>query len=452
MGGARDIAVSAVGAVLQRGAYSDTVLDILISRDKTLSELDRALATELTYGVLRNLLRLDHIISHFSNKKISSIDRDVLNILRTAVYQIVFLDKIPPYAAVNEAVNLAAVFGKRSAGSFVNGVLRAALGGIDDIRYPDPKSDPISYISTYYSLPTWLSEFFIDTFGFEKTEKIARAQNERPPTTLRTNSLMGDRNNLIEIMKGKNLSVRPAKYSPFGVIVEGGGAISRHDLFKEGYFSLQDEASQLVPIILDPKPDMRILDLCAAPGLKGTFAAELMGDRGSIISVEINRNRADSIKENKSRLGINSVKVISADAKRLPIKLNEKFDRVLIDPPCSALGIIRRSPEIKWRLKIDNIRVMIKNQRLILEEGAAHVKRGGILVYSVCTINPAEGKDMIGQFLGDHPDFSIDDISPLLSKGSGLIDDDKAIFTPPYIFDESDPDKPDGFFVARLKM
>jgi 16S rRNA (cytosine967-C5)-methyltransferase len=450
MPGPRHVAVSAIGAVLLKGAYSDTVLDILIERDKTLNDADKALATELVYGVLRNLARLDHVTAHFSKKPLPSLDPEVLTILRVAFYQLMFLERVPAYAVCDEAVKLCGAFGKRSAGAFVNGVLRTALKGLGDVSYPDPDVDPISFVSIYYSLPRWLMEFFVAAFGMERAIQIGKHQVKRPHVVLRANALRGGRDVVMKKLEKNGISARGAPYSPMGIIVEKGGAIFRGDLSREGYFSIQDEASQLCALMLNPEPGGSVLDVCAAPGLKGTFFSELMEDRGSVLSVEINRTRAHKIAENRDRLGTRSLRVVVADAGRLPLTRDAKFDHVFVDPPCSALGILRRNPEIKWRLKKEDFEPLVKNQRLILEEAARYVKSGGSLVYCVCTINPDEGEKMIMGFLDAHDGFSLDEGTTPLGEKVASLTFRGVLFTPPFLFDEDDPATPDGFFAARI--
>lgn len=455
MAGPRDTAVSAVNAVLTGGVYSDTILDILISRDKTLTRKDRALSTELTYGVLRNLTRIDFILSRFSKRRLESLDDKVLNILRVALYQIAFLDKIPQYAAVNEAVELTALYGVRSAGSFVNGVLRSVIKSMDSVEYPDVDKDPARFISTFYSLPIWLSRFFIETFGLEDASAIAESYINRAPVTIRVNIMKGTRDEMMTTLTERGFAASPTRYSPCGITVEGGGALFRDELYLDGAFTLQDEASQLVSLILDPKPEMRVLDLCSAPGIKGTFVSELMGDVGEVISVDINHGRAKSIVENAGRLGLNSTKTVVSDLSALPLVDDRLFDMVLVDPPCSGLGTLRRNPEIKWRIKEEDIEALVENQRRFIEAAAARVKKGDGLVYSTCTINPAEGAEIVDNFLENNPDFSLLDVSRYLPEGSERLVTDSILFTPPQVFRDGDGkiplDIPDGFFAARLK-
>jgi len=450
MSGPRDAAVRALGAVLSGTAYSDSVLDILLTRDRTLTPEDRGLATEITYGVLRNLGRIDHVLSRFSSRKPASLDPDVRNILRAALYQIMFLEKVPPYAAVDEAVRLAAVFGKRSAGSFVNGVLRSALRGIDSVGYPSEVTDPEGFLTAYCSLPSWLARLLLDRFGQERAAAIGLRYAERPPVVLRANALKTTGERLVTELISRGCDARATDRSPFGVAVRGGGALFKTDLYRDGFFSLQDEASQLTCRVLNVEPGMRVLDVCAAPGGKGTFCAELMGDRGTVVSVEINHVRALSIVENARRLGIRSIRVVGADAAVPPIRPDAAFDRVLVDPPCSGLGVIRRNPETKWRLSPDDLPALVAGQRRILEAVTPFVRPGGALVYSVCTINPDEGAGVVGEFLSTHREFVLDDAAPIVGDAWARCIDGGAVFTTPDLFDEDDT-VPDGFFIARMR-
>jgi 16S rRNA (cytosine967-C5)-methyltransferase len=465
MAGPREIAVSAVNAVLTGDVYSDTILDVLFSKEETpaknltkyLTKKDKALTTEITYGVLRNLGRIDFILSHFSKRPLKAIDDKVLNILRVALYQIVFLDKVPSYAAVNEAVELAAIFGKRSAGSFINGVLRSALRSLDTVKYPSEKKDPASFLSTFYSLPRWLAHFFIDTFGYEKAAIIAESYVQRPSITIRTNIMRRSREELLKILIERGFDASPTLYSPHGIMVEGGGALSKDEFFLNGDFTIQDEVSQIIPLILDPKPKMKVLDLCAAPGIKGSFISELMGDTGVVVSVDKIGGRAKMIVENVKRLGIDSLKTVTADVLSAPFKTTEGFDLVLIDPPCSGLGTLRRNPEIKWRIEKRDIDILINIQQELLKSAAAYVKKGGALVYCTCTVNPAEGIEIVDDFVANHPNFSLEDVSPYLKVGTEKLVSGGSLFTPPYVFKDdvthaSDEScGPDGFFAARMK-
>lgn len=450
MSGPRDAAVRALGAVLAGSVYSDSILDILLTRDRTLGADDRALATEITYGALRNLGRVDYVLSRFSKRPTASLDPDVRNILRVALYQILFLEKVPSYAAVDEAVRLAAVFGKRSAGSFVNGVLRCALRGIDSVDFPSERTDPEGYLSVCCSLPAWLSRFLMERFGSERAVIIGRRYIGRPPVVLRANALKTTRRLFIEELTARGYDAHETSRSSFGIVVRGGGALFKTDLYRDGSFSLQDEASQLACPSLGPEPGMRVLDVCAAPGIKGTLCAEMMADRGMVASVEINYARSVLISENARRLGIGCLRTIRADITRPPFRADAALDRVMVDPPCSGLGVIRRNPEIKWRLRPGDLPGLVKNQGRILSAASAFVRPGGAMVYAVCTINPDEGAGVVQEFLRSHREFFLDDLGPILGGACAPFIENGAVFSVPDRFSNDDEAVPDGFYIARM--
>ncbi|MBN1880592.1 MAG: 16S rRNA (cytosine(967)-C(5))-methyltransferase RsmB [Deltaproteobacteria bacterium] len=446
----RSIAVTVAGAVLYRGAHSDITLDLMLERYPDMSRDDRSLATELSYGVLRNLGRLDYIIGKFSNRPLPNLDTDVLNILRVGMYQLEFLDRIPPYAAVNESVRLAGEFGKRSAGGFVNGVLRAYLRKKGGVSYPDRKQDPAGFISTYHSLPPWLAGRLIEWFGTEGAMITAECLRRRPPLTLRVNRLRLDRNQFMERYKETAGEMLSGRLSPDAVIALGAGSILKSSSFMDGLFSIQDEASQMVTHLLGLSCGMTLLDLCAAPGGKATHAAELMDDRGRVICVEQSRGRSALLRGNVHRLSLESIRVTCADARRIPLALGTLFDRVLVDPPCSALGVLRRNPEIKWRLSERDIGDMQNIQAAILEEASGFVAPDGALVYSVCTFNPDEGRKIVDAFLSRHPEFFLDSPGKYLPRETDRFFDGPYLLTTPDRIDTNDTCGPDGFFAARM--
>ena len=446
----RSIAVTVAGAVLYRGARSDSSLDLLLERYPDMSQDDRSLATELAYGVLRNLGRLDYILGKFSKRPLSDLDADVLNILRVGLYQLEFLDRIPPYAAVNESVKLAGEFGKRSAGGFINGVLRAYLRKKDQISYPDREKDPAGFIAAYHSLPLWLAQRFIDWFGTKEAMVCADYARQRPPLTLRVNRLRIDRDRLMERFRDTAGEIHPGRFSPDAVTAFGAGSILKDSWFADGLFSIQDEASQMVTHLLGLTCGLSLLDLCAAPGGKATHAAELMDDRGRVISVERSRERSRLLRGNIDRMSLESIRVVCADAGRIPIAPGTLFHRVLVDPPCSALGVLRRNPEIKWRLAETDIDDLIHTQTEILEEAAGYVAPGGALVYSVCTFNPDEGRNVVDSFLPRHPEFFLDHPEGYLPHAAEQLLDGPYLLTTHDRIDTDDAWGPDGFFVVRM--
>ena len=433
--------------------HPDQLLTDSFKRYRHLTPLDRAFLTELTYGVLRWRGRLDWLISHFSKIPFEKIDSEIVSILRLGFYQILFLSRTPVSAAVNESVELAkGIRGKGGAG-FVNAILRSFLRLKDEIPCPDIKENPALHISVVQSHPLWLVRRWLEERGEEETLKICAINNQISPLTLRTNTLKIDRGNLIEKLRDKRLSPYPTPFSEEGILVTNPPPISELPFLKEGLYIIQDEASQLVISILDPKPGERILDACAAPGGKTTHIAQRMGNEGEVYALDLTMEKLGLIKEICQRLGIKIVKTIKGDATNsLPIPEGLEFDRVLADVPCSGFGTIRRNPDLKWRRGEEDIRRLSDLQSSILRKLSFYVKKGGILVYSTCTVFHEENEDVVEKFLDEHPEFRLD---PVDKVASAFIADGKSekyhSFVQKGYFKTFPPrNQMDGFFVARL--
>jgi 16S rRNA (cytosine967-C5)-methyltransferase len=433
--------------------HSDQLLTDSFKRYRYLTPLDKAFLTELTYGVLRWRGRLDWLIRHFSKIPFEKIDPEIVSILRLGFYQILFLSRTPPSAAVNESVKLGkGIRGKGGAG-FVNAILRSFLRLKDEIPYPDIKEDPALHISVVQSHPLWLVQRWLEERGKEETLKICTINNQIPPLILRTNTLKIDRGNLIGKLREKGLDPFPTPFSEEGILVIDPPPISELPFLKEGLCIIQDEASQLVVSILDPKPGERILDACAAPGGKTTHIAQRMINEGEVYAMDLTREKLGLIKEMCQRLGIEIVKIIKADAiSTLPIPEGLEFDRVLADVPCSGFGTIRRNPDLKWRRGEEDIRRLSELQSCILRNLSCYVRRGGILVYSTCTVFHEENEDVVEKFLEGHSEFKLDQVDKVVSA---FIADGKSEKFYPLIqngyFKTFPPrHEMDGFFVARF--
>ena len=441
----RAICVVILNRVEEANRYPDTLLTDSFKRYRNLNSLDRAFLTGLIYGVLRWRERLDWLIRHFSKIPFEKIELGILNILRLGLYQILFLSKTPFSAAVNESVELAkGIRGKGGAG-FVNGILRSILREKEQIPYPDIRENPVLHISVVESHPLWLVRRWIEEVGLEETMKICAFNNQISTLTLRTNTLKINRKDLIEKLKGKELKPFPCSFSEEGVLLEESPPTSELPFLKEGFYIIQDEASQLVTSILDPKPREYILDACAAPGGKTTHIAQRVKDEGEIYALDLTKGKLDQIEEMCRRLGIKIAKTMKGDAANaLPIPREMKFDRVLADVPCSGFGTLRRNPDLKWRRKEEDIGRLSILQSSILRNLARYVKKGGILVYSTCTVFHEENEDVVEKFLDGHPEFRLDQISESLPKKYHS-------FIKKGCFQTFPPrDKMDGFFVARM--
>lgn len=442
---ARAICLEILNRIEKNSFHPDQLLSESFKRYRHLTAIDRAFLTELTYGVIRWKRRLDWIIQFFSEVPIHKIEIEILNVLRMGLYQILFLSRTPASAAVNESVELAKGFRGRGGGGFVNAILRSILRKKDEIHYPDVNRDPVLNLSIIESYPLWLVQRWIREMGFQETLRLCQFNNHLSPLTLRTNTLKISRKALIEKLKEKGLNPSPTHFSEDGIILQDPPPISELPFMREGFFIVQDEASQLVTAILDPKPGEWILDACAAPGAKTTHIAQRMENRGEVFALDIKKNRLALIEENSKRLGIPIIKMIRGDAS-LPVPLSGeiKFDRILADVPCSGFGTLRKNPDLKWRRTEQDILRLAELQLSILKSLAGYVKRGGILVYSTCTVFREENEDVVEKFLNEHPEFRPDRIDPILPEEChSLIKDGYFKTFPPR-------DEMDGFFVARL--
>jgi len=449
----RAICLDILDRVKGADVYPDRLLTDSFKRYRYLTSLDRAFLTELTYGVFRWRGRLDWVIRHFSKIPFEKIEPGTLNILRLGLYQILFLSRTPSSAAVNESVELAKrIRGKGGAG-FVNAVLRSTLRQKDEIRYPDFGQDPTLHLSVAQSHPLWLVQRWAKELGVEETLRICKFNNQISPLTLRTNTLKINRADLIEKLREKELKPLPSTFSKEGILLQDPPPTAELSFLREGLYIIQDEASQLVTSILDPKPGERILDACAAPGGKTTHTAQTMEDRGEIYALDLNKGKLDWIEEMCQRLGIRIVKTVRGDAAAsLPVSEGVVFDRVLADVPCSGFGTLRKNPDLKWRRGEKDIKRLSGLQLSILGNVSAYVKEGGVLVYSTCTVFHEENEDVVERFLNEHPEFELE---PMERVASAFIADEKSEVFRPFIqngyFKTFPPaNEMDGFFAARL--
>ena len=384
------------------GAFSSVAL---AAQEPKLKPADRALAHELVLGVLRWQLWLDKIVEHFSKRKVESLDLPVRIALRLALYQLRFLTRIPASAAVNESVNLVRIAKVSSAAAFVNAVLRRA---IREAEY-DPASDvddPIEKLAIETSHPAWLIDRWITSFGFAEAESFARANNEIPPTAFRVVHTRANEEDVLQQLTTAGGSVKPSTMADHAFRISGAPALLR-DLSTNGQIYLQDEASQLVPQLLDARPGERVLDLCAAPGGKTTLLADRANDAALIIAADRSATRLSTITTTAALHHLNNIRPVQSDAgDNLPFA-PESFDRILVDAPCSGTGTLRRNPEIRWRLTPDDIPSLAGAQKQFLENAAGVLKPDGRLVYSTCSVELEENEQVVEHFLSTHPHFTI---------------------------------------------
>lgn len=434
MSSVRYLAVTALNKIFNKGIKPKEVLDEL---SFNLDKRDRAFLMEIVYGVLRYRDYLDWMLRDFL-KRPSGLSTYTLNNLRSAVYQLKYMH-VPEWAVVDESVNLERFNqGKRA---LVNAVLRNFLRHKDEIKDPS-KDDPAEYISITTSHPRWLVKRWIKRFGFDEALKLAEANNRIPPVVLRAESAE-KREEMLKKFAENDIEAYPTEFSTVGFFLKKFPEALNSELLTHNLF-VQDEAAQLVTYILNPLPLERILDACAAPGGKTTHIAQMMKDSGEIIAVESENKRIKQLKENVLRLGLKSIKVIHGDVKSLDIG---QFDKILLDAPCSSIGVIRRNPDVKYRHSEKDLIRYKENQLSMLKIVSQFLKKDGIVVYSVCSTEIEEGEDVIKEFLHDNPDFSIIKGDYDFLRHFEVIDSDG------HLFYRTFPHKHnmDGFFAARLK-
>ena len=405
---ARVVAVRVLERVETEGAYADLALDGELAR-RRLSPRDVALATEIVYGTLRWQRYLDWILSPHSKRPLERLDPRPRVLLRSAAYQIVFLERVPAFAAVNDAVTLAGRSRKPGVGGFVNAVLRSFARRGAAEREPRPPSDPVEALALRCAFPTWLAARFVARYGAIDAEALMRAFDQRPPLTLRANTLRMTPETLAERLKTDDqIATQPTRFAPEGLVTEHGGRPADWRAFAEGAFAVQDEASMLVARLLAPRPGDLVADVCAAPGTKTTHLAQLMDNRGRILACDPQPARLNLVRETAARLGVAIVETLDGPAEALAPRFPALCDAVLVDAPCSNLGVLRRNPEVKWRRAPDDIAASAARQRAILDAAGIMVKPGGRLVYATCSLEPEENEGVVNAFLAAHADFTID--------------------------------------------
>jgi 16S rRNA (cytosine967-C5)-methyltransferase len=429
----------------KRGSPLDPLFDEMVVQDPLITDLDKAFAREVVYGVLRWQGKLDWIISAYSHIKPHRMERAVIAILRMGAYQILFMDRVPPRAAVDESVKLAKRIKKGDAAPFINGILRGIAEQRKEVPYPDLQTDPLDHIAILYSHPLWMVRRWVDQWGMEETIALCQANNQIPPFTVRVNTLKGSREEVINQLHDEKIGATPTPFSPVGIVIMDPPPLTTWGLLQGGWLQVQDEAAQLVSMLLAPQPGERVLDLCAAPGGKTTHLAQLMEDRGEIVAMDVSQAKLELLLENCRRLGITIVKTRTHDA-TIPFPFPPRaFDRVLVDVPCTGFGTLRRNPDGKWRVKEEDIPRLQKLQGAILAQAATMVKKEGVLVYSTCTMTPEENEGVIDAFLSDQKEFHLEGASPFLPPAcEGLVDRTGYLRTLPSRHGM------DGFFAARM--
>lgn len=400
----REAAIKALYKIEKDGAYLNKAV---LEASHGCEPRDRALVNELVSGVYRNRLRLDFIICSYSKIRLKKLSVWVLCILRSGVYQLVMMDKIPPSAACNEAVKLAAKYAHSSAKGYVNGVLRTVSRNLEALPEPG-KDNKIEYLSVMYSCPEWLTQKLFKQFGEDKCTEILRGSLKPQPASIRINTLKTDAKQLAEMLRTEGTEAEQDLDVPQCMHIRGAIDVYNSAAYSEGYYTLQNINSMRAALALNPKSGDTVIDVCAAPGGKTTHIAELMGDKGKVIAFDVHPHKIELIENAAKRLGLSCISAREHNSETAIAELRGMADGVLADVPCSGIGVIGKKPDIKWNRKPDDVVILCEIQRNILSAAAEYVKPGGILVYSTCTILSEENEEQTERFLREHSDFKKD--------------------------------------------
>ena len=438
MKSARQVAFEALLKVQKDGAYSNLAVDGLLKENPELDDRDKAFVCNVVYGTLDRLILIDYNLSLYLNQPVRKLKPELHTILRMGTYQLLFMDKVPSRAAVNESVNLAKVNKSSFAASLVNAVLRRVSD--NGLRLPEGGENDIDYLAVKYSCPEWLLSLWVDAYGFENAVALAQKALEPPPIVVRANTLKTTADELIWKLAEEGVISEKTNAADEALILSNTGSVDELEAYKNGLFHAQDIASQLCCKALDPQENETVFDLCSAPGGKAFTIAEKMNNTGCVRAFDVYQSRVELIKHGAERLGLTNVYSYLSDAS----VFNENYglaDRVLCDVPCSGLGIIRRKPEIRFK-KLSDIDNLPDLQYRILCNAIRYLKDGGRLVYSTCTLNPKENSELCDRFLSEHPEFTPLKVLPEIPRFSDS--EENYLTLMPHIHST------DGFFIAAF--
>ncbi len=407
----REAALLALVRVEQDNAYLNLAMPAYLSG---LPADERALAVRLAAGTTQHLNTLDWALNLFLNRSLNTLTPWMRNILRLGAYQLIYLHRVPDYAVVSESVRLARRYGHRGVAGLTNALLRRLAGEASSLPWPDRRNDPSFYLSVKYSQPRWLAARMTERFGFQEAEKWCLACAEKPPVSIRPNLLKIQPLQLINKLKNEGIETLHSPVVPGMLRIKSGGSPAFTPSFTEGLFTIQGESSSLVAPLISARPGDTVVDLCSAPGGKATHLAELIKDEGQVYAVELRKNRLQLVKKSALRLGLKAVKPLCADGRKIESYNLPVPSAVLVDAPCSGLGVTWRLPEIKWRRTSKDLLPMQSLQLDLLRAAARVVPRGGKLLYSVCTTEPEETDQVVKTFSGEHKDFILQELPPFL--------------------------------------
>lgn len=439
----RYIATQILKNIEEKDAFSN--IEIAKSVKNMENPLDEGMVREIVYGVLQNKIMIDYIISKFSKTKIKKLSKIVLQLLRTGIYQIVFMDRVPDSAACNEAVKIAKKKCHRAIPGFINGVLRNVVRNKENVLMQIDELEGLQKLHIKYSHPMWLVEFFAEQYGLEFAKKLCEANNTKPKLNIRVNTLKISKEQLVKKLEQHGLIVNDLPYAKDGLEVQNPRNITNISEFKNGLFSIQDESSMLVAEIMNPAEGSLTMDLCSAPGGKTCHVAQKMNNKGRVVARDIYEHKLLLIDKAAKRLDIDIIETQLYSALELDNNMISKADYCLVDAPCSGLGLLRRKPEIRYKMNIDNIKELSDMQLEILSNASKYVKKSGILVYSTCTINKIENIGVLEKFLSQNTEFELVGFDDELAKKLRL-EDNKG-----YVQLSPNEHMTDGFFIAKMK-
>ncbi|MBW2568997.1 MAG: 16S rRNA (cytosine(967)-C(5))-methyltransferase RsmB [Deltaproteobacteria bacterium] len=448
----RKTALFVLNSLSKKHYTLDRILEDIQNKKLLLSRKDQALFYALVYGVLRWRGRLDWTINHFSKTSLQKIDPVILNILRLGLFQIIYLNRIPVSAAVNTSVEIAKFFASSHVAGFVNALLRKADREYKKIPFPDPAENLAYSLAVSKSFPEWMIKRWLNRFGLKETEALCDAINTIPPITVRTNRLKATRDDLSKSLASDVQQIENTTYSPDGIrFIKPNKSIPGIKAFKDGLFQVQDEAAQLVSCLLNPRPGDTVLDACAGLGGKAGHIAQMMKNTGRLLAMDNNANKLQQLESEMKRLGISIVTTCNYDLtvpfdRQFSYKGFSGFDHILLDAPCSGLGVLRRNPDAKWSMSENKLSSYKKRQVNFLNNLAQLVKPSGTLVYAVCSTEPEENEKVVKNFLNKHSEFAIKNkFEDLPINVYSLVNENRYLKTYPHI------NNMDGFFAVCFK-
>ena len=440
MDNTRHSAAKILCSVYEKDAYANILVASEI-RKNNYNDIDRRFLTEIVYGSVKMGLTLDWILNKYITRPLKKIPPMVRAILRISVYQIFYMDKVPISAICNEAVKLTKKYAHQGTANFVNAVLRSMDREKEKAKIPTEEKNRLEFLSLATGHPLWIIKRWEELFGYDETKKLAELNNKEPILSVRTNTLKTTREEIFKELSKQNIEAKLSEIVPEGILISKHNSLDNMEIIQSGKAQVQDESSMLVAHILSPEENDFVIDLCAAPGGKTTHIAALMKNKGKILATDIYSHKLTKINENAKRLGIDIIETKELDGREIGNAYENKADKVLVDAPCSGLGVLRRRPDARLKKTEEDIKKLPILQNELLESGAKAVKNGGVLVYSTCTIEPRENEEVVIKFLDKHSEFYLDntgDCLPLKKR------DEKMIQLLPT------RDNTDGFFIARM--